>query len=180
MNEYNLTIKDLPTSECLATVKNRPWTLQIGFAILSLALFFVNFWYIGAFLLIICILSAVVTQDRLTSKVYPEELVVFNPNNEEEIMIIKFADIISYELDSKAMANVLFIVKGEPDPTIDQKAIVVASFQSNKLNKKLRRLIPDKDAAQLRMKEMQGNRLSNKEIKERKRLLKEKEEKAAE
>ena len=179
MNEYNLTTADLPDTKCLATVKNRPWALQIGFGLLSLALFFTDVYYIGALLLVICILSAIVTQDRVTSKVYEDRLAAFNPKNPEELRIIMFEDIISYELDSKTMSNIVFIVKGEPDPTIDQKHIVIPSFRSSKLNNKLQKLIPDKDAAQLRMNQLRGNRLTNKEIKERKQQLKEQEEKTA-
>ena len=178
MDEYNLTIDDLPKTKCLATIKNRPWMVQIVFGLIALAMFLTNFWYIGALLLIICILSAVMTQDYVTSKVYEDELAIFNPKEPEEMRIIKFEDIISYEFDARTMSNVMLMVKGEPDPLIDQKAVVVRSFQSGKLNRKLQKLLPDKDAAQLRMNQLRGNRLSNKEIKERKQQISE-EEKAA-
>jgi len=175
MDEYNLSINDLPEGKCLATIKNRPWSLQIGFGILSLALCLTSFWYVGAFLLIICILSATMTQDYITSKVYADVLVVFNPKDPDKIKMIRFEDIISYEMDARTMSNVMLVVQNGPDRQTDQKNVVVASFQSSRLNRKLRRLMPDKDAAVLRMKQLQGNRLSNKEIKERKKQLKEEE-----
>lgn len=178
MDEYDLTIKDLPQTKCLAIIKNRPWAIQISFTLLSLVFFFVNLWYIGVFLFVICILSIIVTPDYLACKVFADELAIFNPKNPEELRIVKFADIISFEMDNKAMSYVMLTVKGEPDPTIDQKNISVHSFQAGKLNRKLRQLIPDKDGTQIRMKQLQSNRLSNKEIKELKR--KQREEEAAE
>ena len=180
MSEYPLTTADLPTEKCLGTVRNRPWIVQSFFVIGAGALIiFANNWggrLIGIFLLALCGLSIMVTKDFITCKLYKKTLAIYDPRDQNRINLVAMADILSYELDSKALSFVLLTIKQENPTGSGEKNLVISTFQAAKLNRKLHKIIPDKDKAAQRLEAFQKNRLSKKEIAARKQAAQEAEE----
>jgi len=160
--EYKRNISDLPEENCLSTINNKPLTLQLGFILLGLIIiiFLRSFWYFGVMFIVVSILSILVTKDYLACLVYQDKLAVFNPKKQDEFEFVDFDDIISYRVDSKAMSFVLLELKGKEEGINEQ--LVIATFQAGKLKKKLSKLLPDKDAEQIKMRNFKQSLQSKK------------------
>jgi hypothetical protein len=141
------------------------------FATAVILLGFTKMWYFGLFFLAFSIFSFVVTKDYIACKVYKGQLAVFNPKQQQEILVIPFTEIVSFQQDNKAFSFVLLNLKGKGD---EVQSLVIPTFQAKKLRRKLLSQMAEKDIDYQKAQELQKNRLSNKEVKANKQKLKEK------
>ncbi len=155
--EYTKTLADLPQGKCVATIKNRPWFTQLSVAILGVAIlvFAHKFWKLGGLAVLgLVALSYKATKDFIACKLYKDRLVLFNPENQEEVEVVMFDDIKQYRLESKTNSFVQLILNGENEE--DLKAIGVATFQAPNLRSRLMKLIPEKDYDYQRLQEVRN------------------------
>ena len=143
--EYTKTIKDLPKQKCLATIKNRPWLVQISLAVIGVGIIVVAsaYWYIGVLFLLLCGGSAFVTVDNVTCMIYKDRLAVFNPEDKNSLEIIMFENIVSYETDTKTLAFEALNIQETGKEEVQR--LVIATYQAPKLHRKLLKLMPKKD-----------------------------------
>ena len=149
--EYTKTIKDLPKEKVLATIKNRPWTAQIAMAILGvlILIFYLQAWPLALFIIVITGLSILLTKDYTTCLVFEGKIAIFNPSNQQEIEIINFEEVVTYQLDQKAAAYVAIVLKSDNENEANQ--VVVQTFQASRLVRSLFKQMPDKDHERMKI-----------------------------
>ena len=118
------------------------------------------FWQFGLALTIIAVLTFVVVKDYEVCRVYEDHLVISTTQQ-----TINFSDIASYQMGG-AEAFVEVLIKSEDE---FPNRVVIRTFNARQLQKALYKVIPNQDASQLRFRQLQDNRLSKKEIEERRK-----------
>ena len=150
--EYTKKLSDLPSGKCLATVKNRPWFMQLMIFLVGILIIIVaNGWWklAGLGFIALVVASFLAAEEYITCKVYADCLAIYNPKNQEEIEIIPLEKIIQFRQDSKSNAFVQLILK---DETVEEGVpIIIATFQAAKLRNRLCRLMPEKDYERQRL-----------------------------
>jgi len=168
--EYTKDIKELESEKCLASVKNLPWEKQlaVGAFGLTIIIFAPHYWYLGVFLVVPAVLPLIFSTDYVTCKVYSDKLAALDPGNKDKCAVVKYEDIISYNMDIKQGSYVLLTLKGKNEGEIVQETI--STYRAGSLRKQMLKVLPDKDTEQLRIIK---NREEEKAEKEKKRLYKE-------
>jgi len=118
------------------------------------------FWQFGLVLSIIAGLTFILVKDYEVCRVYDDHLVISTTQQ-----TINFSDIVSYQMGG-AEAFVEVLIKSEDE---FPNRVVIRTFNARQLQKTLYKIIPNQDASQVRFRQLQENRLSKKEIEERRK-----------
>ena len=151
--KYTKTIEALPDEEVVSTIKNRPWNAQVAFLLVGVGLiaYRPSQWYFGAFFLMMAILPFFTIKDVVTCMLYKDKLVAFNPKNPNEIEIIYYDNIDSYQLDPRGHASVTLFLKSAQQ---GNNSFTISSYRSTKLRVALGKLLPKRDYDLVNMERM--------------------------
>jgi hypothetical protein len=140
-------------------IRNKPY-LTIGIVGGSGLLMVISgwLWQFGLVLGIFSTLAFLVIKDEIVCTVLPDQLVIAKTQQ-----VINFTDIVSYQLGRTEAFVEIFVQSGD-----EMQRVVIQTYNARKLQRTLNKYLPGKDANQLRIDAFQANRLSSKEIRERK------------